>query len=171
MVEPTETTTRGFDSAGTPIPAISGVGFKLPRASDGRPAMQDWEDFSTRVIALNASRGGGALAVADLKEVVNIGDETRWDFIQWDPEAGLVILIPDEDIILSTNPHGDMNEDTEGIPVDADTAFPLHVAGAPQGLIWVRRRASATATNIRAYAYGSSQMVFASRNNYGVSHD
>lgn len=173
-IEPTSTTTttRGFDKAGTPVPGADGVGFKLPRRSDGRPSMQDWEDFSTRVIAINAGRGGdGSLSKSDLAEAVTIGDLTRWDRIQWDPEAGLVVLIPDQDIIISTNPAGNPAEDAEGIPVDADTAFPLHVAGAPQGTIWVRRRAAAAETNIRAYAYGSSEMAFSSRNNYGVNHD
>lgn len=173
-ISPTSTTTtnRGFDKDGVPVPGADGVGFKLPRRSDGRPSMQDWEDFSTRVIAMNAGRGAnGSIGKADLQEVVTIGDVTRWDFITWDPEAGLLVLIPDQDIIISTNPSGSLAEDTEGIPVDADTAFPLHVAGSPSGLIWVRRRLAEAETNIRAYAYGSSEMAFSSRNNYGVNHN
>lgn len=169
MANPETTTARGFDKNGDPL-GVEDVSFELPRRADGRPAMQDWSDFSTRVLMLNeSSRVPNALASL-LKESVDLGNVDRWDSLTWDPEAGLLVIIPDTDIQISTNPSGDVADDAMGIPIDAGTAFPLHVAGSACGQLWVRRRGADASNVIRAYAYGSSKMVFSTRNAYGVSH-
>jgi len=170
MAHPETTTRRGFDSAGEPLPAGEAA-FDLARRGDGRPSMQDWPDFSTRVLMLNEGSRLPAVASSLLKESVDLGDVDRWDSLTWDPEVGLLVIIPDTDIMISTDPEGPVDDDDFGVPIDAGVAFPLHVAGAPQGQLWVRRRGADANNVIRAYGYGSSSMVFSTRNAYGVSHD
>lgn len=172
MANPTFSTMRGFRSDGTTLDP-SDAAFQLPRSADGRPSMQDWEDFSTRVLVLNGARTDGVkFPAADLVESAEIGPGgPRWDQIEWDPEVGLLVLIPDEDIVISTNKEGDVADDDVGITITAGTAFPLHVAGSPIGHLWVRPLVALTTTIIKAYGYGSANMVFSTRNAFNVNHD
>jgi hypothetical protein len=121
----------------------------------------DWEDISLRAITLNAVRNltTKKLADSDLKTKATLANNGDWQVLEWDPEAGLIVIVPDAAILITTDK--DASKASEGFVVAANASFPLHVAGAPLGRVYVRRSAAGQ-PNISAYAFGSRRMAFAS---------
>lgn len=136
---------------------------RLPVAESGA-GYSDYEDTSSRVLALNAERDAtsGVLHESSLADEVDLNNDA-WNKLEWDPEAGLIVLLPTADILWTSDPGASPGHG--GLPISADASFPLHVAGAPVGAIWVRRAAPVD-TRLRAYAFGSRRMVYSTYNNW-----
>lgn len=128
----------------------------------------DWEDTSFRVLARGATRNTTTkkLADSDLLTKITLADSDNWQVVEYDPEAGLIVIVPDAAILITTDPAA--NKASEGFPIAANAAFPLRVAGSPIGRFFVRR-AAAGQPNINGYGFGSRKMAFASRRQFDVA--
>lgn len=150
---------RGL-SDGTQVDPLNAEINRVPVNPSGN---QDYEDLSSRAIAVNATRDSATklLPVASLVEQYTMGDDDNWDVIEWDPQAELIVLVPDAAIDISTDP-GASKAAGGGIKVVADAAFPLHVAGSPNGRVYIKRNAGTGTPAIKAYGYGSRKMAYSS---------
>jgi hypothetical protein len=151
-------TSRGLDANGAQLAD------ELLQPAGNTPGVlnADWEDTSTVVLALNKTRNTATkkLADADLAEKVTMADSDNWQVLEHDPEAGLVVIVPDAAILFTTNPAA--SKATGGFPIAANAAFPLHCLSSPNGRYFIRR-AGAGQPNIVGYGYGSRKMVYASK--------
>lgn len=159
---------RGLDSDGAQADPLNTPIVRVPAGGSG--PNQDYEDISSKVIAVNATRNATTklLAVGDLKEQYTMGDDSNWDVIEWDPQAELIVLVPDAAIDISTDPDASKAAGG-GIKVAADAAFPIHVAGSPNGRIFVKRNAGTGQPVIKAYGYGSRKMAYSSYNAFNTA--
>lgn len=161
MAEPTD---RGLTPAGV---ALDDVPLRAPKILGGQHS-SDYEDFSMRVLALGATRNATTkkLAASDLATKVTLADNANWQVLEWDPEAGLIVIVPDAAINVTTDPAA--SKGSHGFPIAANAAFPLHVAGSPVGRLYVRRNAAGQ-PNINGYGFGSRNMAFASRRAFNTA--
>lgn len=152
----------------TPTGAAVAESLLQPPGNAPGVKLVDWEDTSFRVLALGATRNASTKKLADsnLATKVTLADSDNWQVIEYDPEAGLVVIVPDAAILITTDPAA--SKSTHGFPVGANASFPLHVAGSPIGRFWVRR-AAAGQPNIFGYGYGSRKMAFASNRQFDVA--
>lgn len=133
-------------------------------------ANQDYEDFSTKLIAVDATRNATTklLAASDMKETVTLADSDNWQVLEWDPQAEIIIIRADAAIDISTDP-ASSKAGAGGVPLAADTDFPVHISGSPNGRIYIKRNEATGQPVVTAYGYGSRKMAFSSFNAFNTA--